>query len=249
MWKNPFWAQWDFLLQYLKWPLERKLPRRHIASPGSNFYSTSMNSPSQVYLMETWEKSKEFRKPHIYCTAARTGLECVASFAPPCVQVVWRCAVGDRHAGGAALPGSVQRAGAALRHGRRPAGEAAELPRHAVSHPAHTNVHTHTLLFVEVPSCFSPSRHHGGGSVAVAMRVAALHWPKHSVCVFWGKFLPRHFCTHHRRWDACAWWLGCSAHCWRVAVAAYLFDKNFLKLFQNFRFSNFQAGFGMREMV
>lgn len=153
--------------------------------------------------METWEKSKEFRKPHIYCTAARTGLECVASFAPPCVQVVWRCAVGDRHAGGAALPGSVQRAGAALRHGRRPAGEAAELPWHAVSHPAHTNVHTHTFVCRGAFLFFSLSPPQGGG-VAAAMRVAALHWPKHSVCVCWEKFLPHHFCTHHRRWDAWA---------------------------------------------
>lgn len=37
-------------------------------------------------------------------------------------QVVWRGAVGDRHLGRAALPGHVQRASAAFRHGGRTPG-------------------------------------------------------------------------------------------------------------------------------
>lgn len=49
------------------------------------------------------------------------------------LQVLWSGALGDRHAGGAAVPGHDQRAGAALRHGRRAAGEARQLSRHAVS--------------------------------------------------------------------------------------------------------------------
>lgn len=49
------------------------------------------------------------------------------------LQVLRSGAVGDRHAGGAALPGHDQRAGAALRHGRGAAGKARQLSRHAVS--------------------------------------------------------------------------------------------------------------------
>lgn len=41
--------------------------------------------------------------------------------------------MGDRDAGGAAVPGHDQRAGAALRHGRGAAGKARQLSRHAVS--------------------------------------------------------------------------------------------------------------------
>lgn len=43
------------------------------------------------------------------------------------LQVLRRGAVGDRDAGGAAVPGHDQRAGAALRHGRGAAGEARQL--------------------------------------------------------------------------------------------------------------------------
>lgn len=49
------------------------------------------------------------------------------------LQVLRSGAVGDRHAGGAAVPGHDQRAGAALRHGRGAAGKARQLSRHAVS--------------------------------------------------------------------------------------------------------------------
>lgn len=52
---------------------------------------------------------------------------------PP--QVVRGGAVGDRHLGGAAVPGHVQRTSAALRHGGRPPGQTRQLPRHAVSPP------------------------------------------------------------------------------------------------------------------
>lgn len=76
------------------------------------------------------------------------------------VQVVWRCAVGDCHAGGAALPGSVKRTSAALRHGRRPAGEAAELPRHAVRHPAHPHLDLSSCPFLFL----CPSQPQGGSA-------------------------------------------------------------------------------------
>lgn len=49
------------------------------------------------------------------------------------LQVI-RCGpVGDRHLGGTAVPGHVQRASAALCHGGRTPGQTRQLPRHAVS--------------------------------------------------------------------------------------------------------------------
>lgn len=51
----------------------------------------------------------------------------------PSLQVVWRRTVGDHHAGGAAVPGSVQRAGSEIRHGGSLPGPAGELPREDVS--------------------------------------------------------------------------------------------------------------------
>lgn len=43
--------------------------------------------------------------------------------------------MGDCHFSRAALPGHVQRAGTALRHGGRTAGQTGQLSRHAVSPP------------------------------------------------------------------------------------------------------------------
>lgn len=48
-------------------------------------------------------------------------------------QVVWGGAVGDQHAGWAAVPGPVQRAGPQVRHGRRLPGPAWQLRRQTVS--------------------------------------------------------------------------------------------------------------------
>lgn len=52
---------------------------------------------------------------------------------PLVFQVVWGRAVGSQHAGRAAVPGPVQRAGAQVRHGRRLPGPARELRRQNVS--------------------------------------------------------------------------------------------------------------------
>lgn len=52
---------------------------------------------------------------------------------PPVCQVIWGCAVGDKHAGRAAVPGPVQRAGPQVCHGRWLPGPAGQLRRQTVS--------------------------------------------------------------------------------------------------------------------
>lgn len=52
---------------------------------------------------------------------------------PPVCQVIRGCAVGDKHAGRAAVPGSVQRAGPQVCHGRQLPGPAGQLRRQTVS--------------------------------------------------------------------------------------------------------------------
>lgn len=63
--------------------------------------------------------------PHSHCVI-------VVSFPPVC-QVIWGRAVGDQHTGRAAVPGSVQRTGPQVRHGRRLLGPAGQLRRQTVS--------------------------------------------------------------------------------------------------------------------
>lgn len=55
---------------------------------------------------------------------------------PTALQVLRRCALGNSDAGGAALPGPVQRASAQVCHGRRGPRGAGELSPSAVSHPS-----------------------------------------------------------------------------------------------------------------
>lgn len=52
---------------------------------------------------------------------------------PPGRQVIRGCAVGDKHAGRAAVPGSVQRAGPQVCHGRELPGPAGQLRGQTVS--------------------------------------------------------------------------------------------------------------------
>lgn len=77
-----------------------------------------------------------------FATSSASSVPCVSSNRKTLVliwclnsplQVVRGGAVGDRHLGGTAVPGHVQRTSAALRHGGRPPGQTRQLPRHAVS--------------------------------------------------------------------------------------------------------------------
>lgn len=87
----------------------------------------------QMELFGKWKKIPTDTQQSVSCKKHTLVQEAGSAKSVLFLQVLRSGAVGDRHAGGAAVPGHDQRAGAALRHGRGAAGKARQLSRHAVS--------------------------------------------------------------------------------------------------------------------